>query len=167
METRGSEASFNPVVGITSRALILGSYPSPKSFEYGFYYGHPQNRFWPLIARLAGKPRPETIADKTALILASNLALWDSLKQCRITGASDASITDEDAVPNDIAGLMQQYPVEAVFCNGAASYRFYKRFCEKTTGLAALQLPSTSPANAAFSLDKLANQWQPLLKYMP
>ena len=110
--------SFAPVYGPRSRALILGTWPSPKSREMAFYYGHPQNRFWPMLAALTGEPIParEDIDAKKQLILRHGLALWDTLESCTITGASDASI--KDVVPNDIAALLAKAPIEAVFCNG-------------------------------------------------
>ena len=151
--------SFDPVFGPEARILILGSWPSPKSWEQGFYYGHPRNRFWPLIARLTGSPVPalEDIPGKKALLLAHRIALWDVLESCTIDGASDASI--RDPVPNDIAGLLARLPVERVFCNGAAAAKIYKKYQQPLTGLPAVQLPSTSPANAAWSADRLAAAW--------
>ena len=115
--------SFAPVYNEHSRALILGTWPSPKSREMAFYYGHPQNRFWPMMAALTGEPVPkrEDIEAKKQIILRHGLALWDTLESCTITGASDASI--RDVVPNDIAALLQKVPIEAVFCNGAPALR--------------------------------------------
>ena len=165
METRGRQQSFAPVCSPASHTLILGSYPSPKSFEYGFYYGHPHNRFWPLLALLTGRGTPVTIEQKTALILENGLALWDSLARCEITGASDASI--RHPVPNDIASLVRATNITAIFCNGDAAYRYYRRCCEPAAGIAAVRLPSTSPANAAFSLARLASAWQPLRDTLP
>ena len=139
--------SFAPVYGPGSRALILGSWPSPKSWDMGFYYGHPHNRFWPLLARLTGEALPAR----------EELALWDVLASCTIEGASDASI--RDAVPEDIGFLLARAPVEAVFCNGAAAYRLYVRYMQPVSGIGAVRLPSTSPANAAWSLDRLQEAW--------
>lgn len=164
MQERGSEIGFGPIISPGARALILGSYPSPKSFENQFYYGHPQNRFWPLLAALAGAPVPQSIPQKTKLICGHHLALWDTLRQCRMEGAADTSI--KDPVPNDIAALVQESHIEAVFCNGAAAAKFYHRYCEKNVGFAAVCLPSTSPANAAYSMQKLLAAWQPLAAYM-
>ena len=151
--------SFAPVYNEHSRALILGTWPSPKSREMAFYYGHPQNRFWPMMAALTGEPVPkrEDIEAKKQIILRHGLALWDTLESCTITGASDASI--RDVVPNDIAALLQRVPIEAVFCNGATAYRIYTKYLQPVTGLAAVKLPSTSPANAAWTMDKLAAAW--------
>ena len=151
--------SFAPVYGPASRALILGTWPSPKSREMSFYYGHPQNRFWPMLAELTGEPVParEDIEAKKQIILRHGLALWDTLESCTITGASDASI--RDVVPNDIAALLQKVPIEAVFCNGATAWRIYTRYLAPVTGLAAVRLPSTSPANAACRPEALREAW--------
>lgn len=151
---------FAPVFSKNSRVLILGSYPSPKSFAQNFYYGHPQNRFWPLVAALTGCAVPQTIPEKQALILNNGLALWDSLESCTITGASDASI--RDPVPNDIAAMLSKTAVHSIFCNGAAAHRYYRQFNQANTGIPAQRLPSTSPANAAFSFQRLLEAWQPL-----
>lgn len=151
--------SFAPVYSASSRALILGSYPSPKSREMSFYYGHPQNRFWSMMADLTGEPVPqrEDIEAKKQIILRHGLALWDTLESCTITGASDASI--RDVVPNDIASLLEKAPIEAVFCNGAAAYRIYTKYLEPISGIPAVRLPSTSPANAACRPEKLREIW--------
>ena len=148
---------FGPVWGPDSRLLILGTWPSPKSREMGFYYGHPQNRFWPLLAALTGRPRPQTIPEKKALILESGLALWDTLESCTIQGARDETI--RDPVPNDVAGLLKASGICAVACNGAAAHRFYQNFAQPLTGLEALRLPSTSPANAAWTMPRLEQAW--------
>lgn len=151
--------SFEPVYSAQSRALILGTYPSPKSREMQFYYGHPQNRFWGMMAALTGEPVPqrEDIEAKRQIILRHGLALWDTLESCTITGASDASI--RDAVPNDIAALLQKAPIEAVFCNGATAYKFYTKYLQPVSGIAAVKLPSTSPANAACRPQMLYSIW--------
>ena len=151
--------SFEPVYNEHSRALILGTWPSPKSREMAFYYGHPQNRFWPMLAALTGEPVParEDIEAKKQIILRHGLALWDTLERCTITGAADASI--KDAVPNDIAALLAKAPIEAVFCNGATAYRIYTKYLQPVSGIAAVKLPSTSPANAACRPEKLREIW--------
>ena len=110
-----------------------------------------------LLARLTGNDRPATIEEKKSLILNSGLALWDTLAHCTIVGARDETI--EDPVPNDIAGLLARAPVEAIFCNGAAAWKFYEKFARPLTGIKAVKLPSTSPANAAWSLDRLQEAW--------
>ena len=153
--------SFEPVWGPASRAILRGSWPSPESWRQGFYYGHPRNRFWPLLAALCGRPAPADTAAKKALILQNGLALWDVLESCAITGASDASIRRPVAV--DLPALLQKAPIEAVLCNGAAAWRLYEKLLRPETGLPAARLPSTSPANAAFSMERLAAAWGPAL----
>lgn len=148
-----------PLHGTRARAIILGSFPSPKSREQGFFYGHPQNRFWPLMAALTHSPLPAhgDIEAKRAIILRNGLAVWDTIQSCSIRGASDASI--RDVVPNDLTALFRQLGVERVFCNGAASGRIYARYGQPRTGIAATVLPSTSPANAAWTLPRLEAAW--------
>ena len=153
---------FAPVAGPRSHVLILGSFPSAKSREVGFYYGHPQNRFWPLIAHLLGQPIPETIEQKKALILQNGLALWDTVCCCTITGASDASI--RNVQPNDIAMLCRTYPIEKIYCNGAASFRVYQKYAQEQTGITAEKLPSTSPANAAWRMERLQTAWAQVIR---
>ena len=134
-----------PLYGAQAKALILGSFPSPKSRTQGFYYGHPQNRFWPLMAT------------KRAIIIGSGLAVWDVIHACSIRGASDASIKDVE--PNDLAALVNRLGVQAIFCNGATSGRLYRKYAQPLTGLEAVVLPSTSPANAAFTMPRLLDAW--------
>ena len=152
--------SFAPVYNEHSRALILGTWPSPKSREMSFYYGHPQNRFWPLMASLTGEPVPawQDIEAKKAIILKHGLAVWDTIGACDIRGASDASIRNVE--PNDVAALIRKLGVQAVFCNGAASGRVYAKYAQASTGMPAVVLPSTSPANAACRSEKLREIWQ-------
>jgi hypoxanthine-DNA glycosylase len=156
--------SFLPIYNANSRALILGTYPSPKSREMSFYYGHPQNRFWTMLAHLVGEevPQREDVEAKKQLILRHGLALWDTLESCTITGASDASI--RDVVPNDIASLLRRAPIEAVFCNGATAYRIYTKYILPTSGIVAHKLPSTSPANAACRPAQLEEIWGEALR---
>lgn len=148
-----------PLHGDRAAVLILGSFPSPKSREQGFFYGHPQNRFWPLMASLTGEPVPDwaDIEAKKRIILDHGLAVWDTIGACDIRGASDVSIRNVE--PNDVAALIRRLGVQAVFCNGAASGRVYARYAQPMTGLPAAVLPSTSPANAAWSMEKLQAAW--------
>ena len=133
-----------PLHGARAIALILGSFPSPKSREQGFFYGHKQNRFWPMIAAVTGEPVPDwaDIEAKKAIILKHGLAVWDTIGACDIKGASDASI--RNAVPNDVAALIQKLGVRAVFCNGAASGRIYAKYAEPLTHLPAAVLPNVA-----------------------
>ena len=148
-----------PLYGAQAKALILGSFPSPKSRAQGFYYGHPQNRFWPLMATLTHSPTPawEDLDAKRAIIIGSGLAVWDVIHACSIRGASDASIKDVE--PNDLAALVNRLGVQAIFCNGATSGRLYRKYAQPLTRLEAVVLPSTSPANAAFTMPRLLDAW--------
>lgn len=157
-----------PVHGETAGALILGSFPSPKSREQGFFYGHPQNRFWPMLAAISGQPAPawDDIPAKKSLILQNGLALWDVIRCCSIRGASDASIRDVE--PNDLAVLIRALGVRAVFCNGAAAARLYEKYARQAAGIPAVRLPSTSPANAACGFAALCRAWGAALgPYLP
>lgn len=147
-----------PLFDENSRTLILGSFPSVKSREQSFFYGHPQNRFWKLIAMLFDEEIPQSIDEKKQLILKHNLALWDVIYSCTITGSSDSSI--KDVVPNDLSVILQNSRVDRIFANGALSYKMYMKYIFPQTGIEAVKLPSTSPANAAFSLERLAESWK-------
>ncbi len=151
------EHPFGPLYSKESRVLILGSFPSVKSREQNFFYGHPQNGFWKTIAAVYGQPVPVTVEEKKKLILNSRLALWDSIGSCVITGSSDASI--RDARPNDISRILKECRIERIYCNGKKSYELYLKYIEPVSGRSAECLPSTSPANAQWSLDKLIAAW--------
>lgn len=148
---------FGPLYNENSRVLILGSFPSVKSREQEFFYGHPQNRFWKVMAALFESPVPQTIDEKKALILDNGLALWDSIGSCEITGSSDASI--RNAEPNDLRIITGSCDICAIYCNGKKSLEVYNRYIEPVLGRPAEALPSTSPANAAWSLDRLIEAW--------
>lgn len=150
-----------PVYDEHSEILILGSFPSVRSREAAFFYGHPQNRFWPLIARLCGEETPTSIEEKRELLLAHHIALWDSIYSCDIVGSSDSSI--RNAVPTDLRPILAAAPIRQIYCNGQTSARTFARYQEKTLGRSAVTLPSTSPANAAWTLDKLAEAWKIIL----
>ena len=153
--------SFEPVFGPASRALILGSWPSPESWRQGFYYGHPRNRFWAVMAKVLECPVPETVEEKKEMLLAHRTALWDVAASCSIHGSSDSSIRNVKA--NDIAGLLKKSRIRAVYANGGTAYRLYQKFCFPDTGLEAVCLPSTSPANAAWTLPRLLEAWKIIL----
>lgn len=150
-----------PLYSENSQTLILGSFPSVKSREAMFFYGHPQNRFWRLLALIFGEEPPKTTEQKKRLVLSHNLALWDSIHSCTITGSSDSSI--KDVVPNDLSVILDNSRVDRIFANGAASYKMYQKYIFPTTGTEAVKLPSTSPANAAYSLDRLYQEWKIIL----
>ena len=152
---------FPAVFDRHSRVLLLGSIPSPKSREVGFYYGHPQNRFWKVLAQVLGEAVPETIPQKKAMLKKHHVALWDVMESCTIVGASDTSI--ENAVPNWIGELVKSSQVTRIFCTGATAYKLYQKFCAKDVGIDAVKLPSTSPANCAVPFDKLVDAYKIIL----
>jgi len=152
---------LDPVWDCHSRVLVLGSFPSVRSREIGFYYAHPQNRFWPVMAAVFGENPPLAAQERKAFALRHGVALWDVIASCEITGSSDASI--RNVVPNDIASLLKQSAITHILCNGKRSHDLYTRFCAPVTGAAAVLLPSTSAANAACSLQKLVEAWSPFL----
>ena len=152
---------FPPVVDAGCRTLILGSFPSVKSRENAFYYGHPQNRFWRMLAGVFAEAVPGSIAEKEALLLRHGIALWDVIAQCEIAGSSDASV--KNAVPVDIARVTAVAPIERVICNGALAAKLYRKHLLPRTGIQAIAAPSTSPANAAWSLERLMAEWRRLL----
>lgn len=157
-ETKNIIHPFPPLYDENSKILILGSFPSVKSREAMFFYGHPQNRFWRVIAALYGEETPQNIDEKKKLILSHNLALWDSIQSCTITGSSDSSV--KNVVPNDLSLIINNSKVDRVFCNGALSHKMYMKFIFPLTNIKAVKLPSTSPANAAYSLDRLIEEWK-------
>ena len=140
-----------------SRILILGSFPSVKSREEGFYYAHPQNRFWKIMERLFGT-KLQTIDEKKAFLHKEHIALWDSIASCTIHGSADSAI--ENATANDIKGLIEKTRINAIFTNGAKAHDIYMRYCLKDTGMITVKLPSTSPSNAAYSIDRLLESWK-------
>jgi hypoxanthine-DNA glycosylase len=148
---------FPPLYDENARILILGSFPSVKSREQMFFYGHPQNRFWKVMAALLQCPVPQSVPEKQMMLLSRGIALWDSIGQCEITGSSDASI--ENVVPNDLSPIFAAAQIRQVFCNGKKSQEMYAKYCEPLTGMPAICLPSTSPANAAWSLERLTAAW--------
>ena len=148
---------FGPLFDGNSRVLILGSFPSVKSREQQFFYGHPQNRFWKVLAALFDQEIPASVDQKKELILRNHLALWDSIASCVITGSSDASIRDVRA--NDLSLILDHCPIRSIFCNGKTSWQMYEKWIRPVTGREAACLPSTSPANAQWTLDRLIEAW--------
>lgn len=148
------EALFNE----NSEILILGTFPSVKSREAKFFYGHPQNRFWRVMARLCDAELPQTVADKKKLILDNHFALWDVIHSCDVEGSADSSI--KNVVPNDISVILKNSKVSRIFVNGKKAESLYKKYLEKETGITAVCLPSTSPANASWSEDRLTEYWR-------
>lgn len=155
------EHPFPPVVDEECRILILGSFPSGKSREDGFFYGHPQNRFWKMLAAICREEIPTDIPEKRTLLLRHHIALWDVIASCEIEGSSDASV--RNAVPVDISLITNVAPIERVICNGKLAAKLYHQHLETLVGLPAVAMPSTSPANASCSLEKLIQAWQSAL----
>ena len=149
---------FGPVWDARSHTLILGSFPSPRSRAEGFYYAHPQNRFWRVLGAVFASPVPQTVEEKKAFVLAHGLALWDVAERCCIEGARDETIRSVE--PTDLSLLLRAAPITRIFTNGAASGRLYRRYHLPQTGMPAHALPSTSAANAAWDLKRLTEAWQ-------
>lgn len=156
--------NFPPLYAADSRVLLLGSMPSPKSRAQEFFYGHPQNRFWRVLAAVLNVHTPETIAEKRTLCLSHHIALWDVLASCEIIGASDAAI--RSPIAHDFAPLLAQTQVQAIYTTGGTANALYQRLCAPKTGLPAGKLPSTSPANAAWSLERLTEAYRVLLPFL-
>ncbi len=161
MKTKAIIHPIPPVFDENSKVLILGSFPSVKSREYGFFYGHPQNRFWRVVAGICGERTPESIEEKKALLLRNNIAVWDVIHSCEITGSADSSI--KNAVPNDVNYIINKSKIERIFTNGKKADELYGKYIEKQTGIKAVCLPSTSPANAAWSVERLTEKWKEIL----
>ena len=138
--------------------MILGSFPSVKSREQKFFYGHPQNRFWRVTAAVFQDSVPQTIEEKRAFLLRSHIALWDVIASCEITGSSDSSI--RNVVPNDLTPILQGAPIRKIFVNGGTAAKYYEKYQQPILQRAAVRLPSTSPANAAWSLERLVDAWK-------
>ncbi len=146
-----------PVFDEHSKILILGSFPSVKSREEMFFYGHPQNRFWRVLASVFDSEIPQTVEEKKAFLLSNHIALWDVLASCDVTGSADSSI--KNAVPNDIDVITCTAPIRQIFLNGKTAEKYYNKYHKTTFSMDAVCLPSTSPANAAKSLDALCEAW--------
>lgn len=152
---------FTPVYDRDSEMLILGSFPSVKSRENEFYYGHPRNRFWHVIAALFDAALPSTIDEKTNLLLENHLALWDVIDSCDIRGSSDSSI--RNVVPTDLQAILRDAKISRIYANGKTAAALYQKYQFSNTGMEIISLPSTSPANAAWSLERLCEAWRILL----
>lgn len=147
-----------------SKILILGSFPSVKSREQGFFYGHPQNRFWKVLSTVLNQPLPTSIDEKKEFILNNKIALWDVIASCEIKGSSDSSI--KNVVPNNINEILNNSKVKTIFTNGKLAFNLYNKYIFEKTNIDAISLPSTSPANAAFSLDRLCDEWKIISKHL-
>ena len=147
-----------PVYDAHSRILILGSFPSVKSREAMFFYGHPRNRFWKVLAAVLECPVPTTVEEKRRLLLDNGIALWDVIASCEITGSADSSI--RNVVPNDLRPILEQADIKTIFANGNTAEKYFRMYQEPALGRPAVCLPSTSPANASWSLERLTQAWR-------
>lgn len=152
---------FPPLYDENSKVLILGSFPSVKSREQMFFYGHPQNRFWRVIAAVTGEETPVTIEEKSRLLHKNHIALWDVIATCDITGSSDSSI--KNAIANDLTVILESADIKQIFVNGKTAEKYYNKYIRDKTGREAVCLPSTSPANAGWKLEKLIVAWRAIL----
>ncbi|MBR4086746.1 MAG: DNA-deoxyinosine glycosylase [Clostridia bacterium] len=147
-----------PLYNEESELLILGSFPSVKSREQAFFYGHPQNRFWKVLAAVFETPTPTSIQEKKAFLLKNKVALWDVIASCEIEGSADSTI--KNACANDLTPILENSRIQKIFVNGSTAKKYYDRYLLCQTGIEAILLPSTSPANAAWSLERLIAHWK-------
>ncbi|MGN9119614.1 DNA-deoxyinosine glycosylase [Turicibacter bilis] len=158
------EHTLSPIYDKNSNVLILGTMPSPKSREVGFYYGHPQNRFWKVLADIFNEESLTTTEEKITFLHRHQLALWDVLQSCEIQGADDASI--KNPIPNDLTSLLQEANIKAIFTTGKKATDLYMKYCYPKTNIPAIGLPSSSPANRRISYEKLKEEYSKILEYL-
>lgn len=151
-----------PLYNKNSVVLILGSFPSVKSREQMFYYGHTQNRFWKVISAVTGQKTPATIEEKKELLFSSGIALWDVIASCDITGSSDSSI--KNVVANDLSVILDSANIKQIYLNGKTAEKYYNKYIKNSIDKEAVCLPSTSPANASYSIDRLVQAWSVIIK---
>lgn len=156
--------TFEPIYNEQSQILILGTFPSVKSREGNFYYHHPKNRFWSVISSLLSCSLPNSIEEKKEMLLKHHIAIWDVIYSCDIKGSSDSSI--QNVVPNDIAKVLKHSKITSLYSNGGKAYELYYRYCYETVKREIIKLPSTSPANATYSLEKLNECWKEEIGYV-
>lgn len=152
---------FPPLYDENSKILILGSFPSVKSREQLFFYGHPQNRFWKVVSTVFGCDTPKSIDEKKRFLHSRGIALWDVIASCEIIGSSDSSI--KNVTPNDLSEILNAADIRRIFVNGKTAEKYYNKYTKPVTGISAVCLPSTSPANAAWTYDKLIDAWKIIL----
>ena len=159
------EHTLEPIFDDNSKILILGTMPSPKSRQNNFYYGNPQNRFWRVMSDILNEPLPQNNQQRKELMLSHGIALWDVLKSCTIDGADDSTI--KNPVPNDLNSVISQTQIKTVFTTGKKAYSLYNRFCRESTGIDAISLPSTSPANCRhYTYEDILREYSVLLAYI-
>lgn len=163
-QTESVTHTFEPLFDKDCRVLLLGTMPSPKSREQGFYYGHPRNRFWKVLAELLGEGLPSTIEEKKAMALSHHIAIWDVLASCDIRGADDASI--RNPVPNNMHVILDAASIQAVFATGQKAAQLYRRYCEQEAGMPVTALPSTSPANCGMKYETILEAYREILRYL-
>ncbi|WP_461810560.1 DNA-deoxyinosine glycosylase [Faecalimonas sp.] len=156
------EHKIAPIFNKESEILILGSFPSVKSREGNFFYHHPQNRFWKVISTVNGCELPCTIEEKKSMLLENHIAIWDVIASCDIEGSSDSSI--KNVIPNDLNMILRECQIKRIYTNGGTASRMYRKYCQNQTGLEDIKLPSTSPANVAYSLERLVEEWDIIKK---
>lgn len=156
------EHPIQPIFDENSKILILGSFPSVKSREEGFFYGHPQNRFWKVTSAVFEDDTPHTIEEKKSFLLRNRIAVWDVIGSCDIEGSSDSSI--KNVIANDLSVILDKADIRQIYINGQTAYKYYRKYSEKVIGRSAICLPSTSPANAAWSVDRLTDAWSCIKK---
>lgn len=156
------EHNIEPIFNENSEILILGSFPSVKSREGNFFYHHPQNRFWKVISNVIGCEVPCTIEEKKEMLLNNHIAIWDVIASCDIQGSSDSSI--KNVIPNDLRVILSTGKIRKIYTNGGTASRLYRKYCQKMTGMEDIKLPSTSPANASYSLERLVEEWAKINK---
>jgi len=156
------EHTFLPVYNKESEILILGTFPSVKSRENQFYYGHPQNRFWKVIAKLTESSLPGTTEEKKEMLLNHHIAVWDVIKSCSIIGSSDSSI--KDVVVNDISAVLRESKIKKIYANGGKAYELYMKYAFEQTKREIEKLPSTSPANATYQMERLCQEWKRIME---
>ena len=153
---------IKPLYNADSRILILGSFPSVKSREECFFYGHKQNRFWRVVAAVLGVDTPVTVEEKKEMLLSNKIALWDVIASCEIEGSADSTI--KNVTPNDLTPILREAKIEEIFVNGKTAEKYYNAYIRDTISREATVLPSTSPANAAWSIERLISAWQVISK---
>ena len=149
---------IKPIYNSLSKILILGSFPSVKSRENEFFYGHPQNRFWKVTSMVFGECVPETIEEKRKFLLRNGIAVWDVIHSCEIVGSSDSSI--KNVTVNDLTPILSEAGIQNIFVNGKKAYALYNKYIKPQIGIEAVCLPSTSPANAGWNLERLIEAWK-------
>ncbi len=155
--------TFEPIFDKNSEILVLGSFPSVKSRENNFYYAHPQNRFWRVVASVYSCPVPKTVEEKKNMLLSNKIAVWDVIKSCEITGSADSTI--KSVIPNDLSEILSVADIKKIYANGKTAQSLYNKYIKNSTGFDIISLPSTSPANAAYSLEKLIKEWKIINEY--